>query len=238
MSNEQDLKTAQAEFRGIGTLGEKTLHSAIKHYIEPDSSKHEVKIGAFVADIVTDEGIIEIQTRAFDKLRKKLAAFLEISPVMLVYPLPRVKYLMWIDGKTGDVSKKRKSPKLGNIGNAIPELYKIKPFLNHPNFHLLILLVDLEEYRYLNGWSKDGKRGSTRCDRVPIGIAEEIHIKCVADFAKFIPQSLPDGFTSKTFREVTKTSLKNAQTTLHILNHLGIVRRVGKQGNLHIYERA
>ena len=238
MSIEQDVKSPQVELCGIGTLGEKTLHAAIKHYIEPDKTKHEINIGAFIADIATDKGIIEVQTRAFEKLRKKLAVFLDISPVMLVYPLPKAKYLIWLNGDTGEVSKRRKSPKLGNINDAIPELYKIKHFLNHPNFHLLILLVDLEEYRYLNGWSEDGKRGSTRCDRVPVGIIEEIYIECVADFAKFIPENLCDGFTSKNFRDVAKMSLRNSQTALNILNYLGIVKRVGKQGNLQIYERS
>ena len=48
----------ECEKSGIGTLGEKTLHAILKWYYEPDSSKHETRIGPFVADIVTDSGII------------------------------------------------------------------------------------------------------------------------------------------------------------------------------------
>ena len=44
---------------GIGTYGEKTLHAVMKKYIEPDESKHEIKIGKFVADIVNGEEITE-----------------------------------------------------------------------------------------------------------------------------------------------------------------------------------
>ena len=223
---------------GIGTLGEKTLHSVIKHYIEPDRAKHEVKVGAYVADIITDGGIIEIQTRAFDKLRKKLAVFLEISHVTLVYPLPKTKWLLWVDGETGEVSKKRKSPKHGVVNDAIPELYKIKHLLGHPGFRLCIIFADVEEYRYLDGWSGDRKRGSTRCDRVPVGIAGEVRIDSAADFAKFIPQGLCERFTSKDYKEASKTTLRTSQTALNILNHLGVVRRVGKQGNSYVYERA
>lgn len=72
---------------GIGTLAEKTVHSVLKSYYSPDTLNHEVKIGGFVADIYTGNEILEIQTRNFDKLRRKLTAYLEISPVTIVsYP--------------------------------------------------------------------------------------------------------------------------------------------------------
>ena len=51
--------------KGIGTLSEKTLHSVLKNYFEPFSENHEIKIGNYVADIVGENGIIEIQTRQF-----------------------------------------------------------------------------------------------------------------------------------------------------------------------------
>ncbi|NLZ80724.1 MAG: hypothetical protein GX913_02820, partial [Clostridiales bacterium] len=61
---------------GIGTLSEKTLHAVLKHYFEPKIENQEVKIGSYYADIYTEEGIIEIQTKQFNKLRNKLKAFL------------------------------------------------------------------------------------------------------------------------------------------------------------------
>ena len=227
----------EREQNGIGTLGEKTLHAVLKQYYEPDKANHEIRIGSFVADIVTDSGIIEIQTRAFDKLRNKLAKFLEISHVTVVYPIPKTKWLLWIDERTGETTKKRKSPRQGRIFDIIPELYKIKPLINHVNLRLCIVFIDMEEYRYLNGWSKDKKKGSTRCDRVPIDMVDEVYINNTADYIKFIPGELSDGFTSKDYKNATDTNLQTAQTALNILNHIGIVRRVGKQGNLYIYER-
>ena len=64
---------------GIGTLSEKALHAALKSYYEPDFESREVKVGSFVADIVGENGIIEIQTRGFDRLGRKLDAFLEAA---------------------------------------------------------------------------------------------------------------------------------------------------------------
>jgi len=221
----------------IGTISEKTLHAVVKHYIEPDKTKHEVKVGSFYADIAADEAIVEIHTRSFNTLRKKLAEFMETSPVTVVYPLPKTKWLLWIDKQTGEVTKKRKSPREGRLYDAIHELYKIKPLLNHENFRLHIIFIDIEEYRYLDGWSNDKKRGSSRCDRIPVDIKEEIFFNTKKDFLQFIPENLPDRFTTKDYKKAAKINLHTSQTALNILHHIGVITRTGKHGNLHIYER-
>ena len=222
---------------GIGTLGEKTVHAVLKQYYEPDLDRHERKIGSFVADIVSDEGIIEIQTRGFDKLRKKLAQFLECCLVTLVYPVPRTKWLLWVDPQTGEATKKRKSPKTGRVCDAVFELYKIKSQLDHPNLRICLVFLDLEEYRYLDGWGREGKKGSTRCDRVPVELVEEIWLNNTADYIKFVPGELGGEFTSKDFKTAARVNLRTAQLALNILNHLGVVERVGKQGNGYVYRR-
>ena len=137
--------------QGIGTLSEKTVHAVMKNYYAPDTDMHEIPIENFVADIFTGQEIIEIQTRAFYKMRRKLDAFLPLYPVTIVYPIPHIKWLSWIDEKTGETSPKRKSPKTGNPYMAFIELYKIRPYLSNPNLHLKLALLDMEEYRLLNG---------------------------------------------------------------------------------------
>ena len=83
--------------QGIGTLGEKSLHAALKRYLEPDETFREVAIGRYVADIVNPEGIIEIQTGGFGRLREKLGFFLDHYPVTVVYPVAQVKWLIGVD---------------------------------------------------------------------------------------------------------------------------------------------
>ena len=87
--------------KGIGTLKEKTLHAVLKNFYEPDTSCQEVKIDKFVADIQRDGEVIEIQTRNFNSMRKKLDKFLELYPVTIVYPIVYTKRLYWIDETTG-----------------------------------------------------------------------------------------------------------------------------------------
>lgn len=221
--------------KGIGTLSEKTVHAVLKNYYEPDEDNHEVALEGYVADIYNEGGIIEIQTRGFDKLRNKLAVFLNLYPVTVVYPIPAEKWMYWIDEKTGEVSKKRKSPKKGSPYDAFIELYKIKNYLNNPNLKLRLVLVDMEEYRLLNGWNHSRKRGSTRFDRVPLAIRQEVLIEQPEDYMQFIPYELEGEFTSKEFSEAAKVSADMARLALQILHCMGTVHRVGKQGNSFLY---
>ncbi|MDF2943142.1 MAG: hypothetical protein K0S01_2000 [Herbinix sp.] len=222
---------------GIGTLGEKTVHSVLKSYYSPDNINHEIKVGSFVADICTGNEIIEIQTRNFDKLRRKLQAFLAFGPVTIVYPIPRTKWIRWVNPQTGEISPPRKSPKKGTPYIIFPELYKIKEYLINPNLNLRIILINLEEYKLLDGWSQDKKKGSTRCDRIPTELVEEIIISSVNDYQLLIPELLGSEFTSKDYKKASGLPLHIAQTALNVLHFVGAVDRVGKKGNLYLYTR-
>lgn len=221
---------------GIGTLSEKTTHAILKNYYQPDIEKQEIPIANYVADIYADGEIIEIQTRQFNKIRDKLQTFLPLYPVTVVYPIPREKWIIWIDEESGELSRKRKSPAKGNIYMVFPELYKIKMFLTDPHFRLRLALLDIEEYKLLNGWSKDKKRGASHYDRIPTEFVQELEIERPEDFMQFVPPELEGVFTSKEFAKAARISLSLAQVTLNILNHVGTVLRVGKKGNLYLYE--
>lgn len=221
---------------GIGTLSEKTVHAILKNYYEPDGDKQEIPIENYVADIYADGQIIEIQTRNFNVMRDKLKAFLPLYPVTIVYPIPREKWLIWIDEENGELSTKRKSPKKGNPYMVFPELYKIKMFLREENLRIRPVLLDMEEYRLLNGWSNDKKKGSSRFDRIPMALVEEVEINCPGDYMQFVPYDLPEQFTTKDFAKVAHIPIALAQTTIHILHYVGVIKQIGKQGRSYLYE--
>lgn len=224
------------ERQGIGTLSEKTVHAVLKNYYAPDTDMHEIPIENFVADIYTGSEIIEIQTRSFHVMRRKLGAFLPLYPVTIVYPIPHVKWLSWIDGETGEASPKRKSPKKGNPYQAFIELYKIRPFLTDKNLKFRLDLIDMEEYRLLNGWSRDKKKGSERYDRIPVQFVQEVCVDRREDYMQFIPYDIPEQFTAKDFAKCAKIPVRLAQTVLLILYDLAIVARVGKEGRSYLYQ--
>lgn len=228
----------QHDPHGFGTLQEKTVHAVMKLYYEPNDEYHEVPIEGFIADIYTGERIIEIQNGNFNRLRPKLAAFLPLYPVTVVLPIPHNKWVIWMDEESGELSKRNKSPVTGNAYYAFPELYKIKQYLGHPNLSFVFPLIDMDEYRLLNGWSKNKKRGSSRYDRMPLALFDEVLIERVEDFMQFVPFELEDSFTVKEFAQAAGIHRDLASVALPLLMHMGIVARVGKRGREYLYEAA
>ena len=179
--------------KGIGTLSEKTVHGVLKHFFEPDEDCHEVALNGYFADIYNDSGVIEIQTRQLNKLREKLAVFLNYYPVTVVYPMPANKWLSWINPETGETGGRRKSPRHFTIYDSFFELYKIKSYLKNPNLTIKLVLMDVEEYKLLNGWDNSKKRGAWRYDRIPVGIREIVVLEQPEDYMQFVPYELEEG---------------------------------------------
>lgn len=222
---------------GIGTLKEKTIHAVLKNYYAPNSDDQEKPIEGFVADIYKQGEIIEIQTRHFHTLRKKLEAFLPLYDVTIVYPIAATKWLCWIDEETGEISNKRKSPKRGSLYAILPELYRIKMFLNSPHLHFILAFIDVEEYRLLNGWNASRKRGATRHDGIPTRLVDELYLSSPSDFICFLPDTLPKEFTTKDLQTQAKIPQSVASVCLNLLHHLGIAKRIGKKGHAYLYKR-
>ena len=226
----------QNDPHGFGTLQEKTVHAVMKLYYEPDEDYHEVPIEGYIADIYTGKRIIEIQNGNFNRLRPKLEAYLPLYPVTVVYPIPHHKWLIWMEEETGALSKRHKSPVTGNVYHAFPELYKIKQFLLHPNLSFAFPLLDLDEYRLLDGWSKNRKRGSHRYDRMHLTIFDEIRIECAEDFLQLVPYELEEPFTVKEFAQAAKITRDLSSATLPLLTYMQLLTRAGKRGREYLYE--
>lgn len=224
---------------GVGTLGEKYLHALLKLFFEPDRAYHEVKIGRFIADVCRDKNIYEIQTRSLDKLRDKLEYYLlEGYHVTVVFPIPHVKYLTWVDPDSGEAVPKRRSGKKGSYFDCFWELYKIKYFLDWDNLSVCLMLLNVEETRSLNGCGKSRKRRSTRLDRIPTGLFDIATLSDPADYRIFIPESLPKRFTIDQYTKACGVSETTARSGLNILVYLGLVLPAGKDGRKKLYERA
>lgn len=221
---------------GIGTLSEKTLHIILKNYYQPDMDKQEIPVEGYVADIFTGTEIIEIQTGQFNRMREKLKAFLPLYPVTIVYPISNERFLRWIDVETGEISKGRKSPKKENPYLIFPELYKIKTFLKNPNLRIKIAVLDMEEYKLLNGWGEQKKNNASKFDRIPLRLVREYDVERVEDYLQFLPIDLPEQFTVKELAKKVKCTERQASVTMNILYEMEVVTRVGKKGNAYVYE--
>lgn len=229
----------------IGTLREKRLHAAVKLYLCPDEACHERPVGdllredgakprRMVADILTEGHILEVQTGGFFPLREKIGWYLTHTPcrVTVVHPIPAVKYLSWIDPADGSILSRHKSPKRGRVRDVAKDLYWVSDFIGDPRFSMRILLLEIEEYRLANGWSRDKKRGSNRYERFPTALLGDVTLWTPADYATyFLPPALssPDTegncpvFTAAAYAKATGIRGKATYSTVHLLEKLGLI---------------
>lgn len=224
----------------IGTLGEKSLHAVLKRYYETDESRHEIPIGSYVADIVGEHGIIEIQTRNFVQFKPKLSELLESARVTVVHPLINQKRIINIEHTTGEVISSRKSPKHGSVYTCIHELYAIKPLLNHPNLTIKLPILCADELRVYGIHTRRRKiqhtrRGEYVSDIIPTSITDEITLSCPDDYRIFLPHSLPSEFGSDEFAKAAKTDIYAARRIVNILHSMELIEKTGKKGNKIIY---
>lgn len=223
---------------GIGRLNERTLHSTLKYWLEPDDSRHEVPVGSHVADIFDGDQVIEVQTGGLYPLADKVADLLDRVPVTVVVPLIRKKWLCWIDPATGERGAFHRSPKTGRAAELLPELYWLRELLppcGRPcPLTVRVLLLDVEEYRVQDGWSRDGKRGSHRADRRPLAVAGEVYIRSRDDLAGLLP-ALPEPFTAKEFARALGHRGMALSRALRLLEATDVIFRAGKRGNAILY---
>ena len=223
------VRTGDRERHGIGMQKEKTLHAVLKAYEDPDEEHHEIPIGNYIADIYREDtgSITEIQTGGFGPLRDKLKAFLPSYHVTVVYPIPSVKWITWIDPQTG-----------GSFYAAFKELYRISGFLDHPNLTIKLILLDMEEYRLRDGWGRDGKRGSHRYDRVPTRIVSELSLTEPRDYLQFVPYGIEEPFTARELAKSCGFPGDSFSTVALILRKMGVLEQVGKKGRAYLYRAA
>ncbi|MCQ2542107.1 MAG: hypothetical protein MJ112_07415, partial [Lachnospiraceae bacterium] len=206
--------TSKADRRnGVGTLSEKTVHAVLKYYYVPNEAYHEIKVGNYVADALFDGEIYEIQSKSFFTMKNKLDLFLKDHDVTIIYPIPISKTISYIDPDTGEISKPVKSSKKGKLYDIVPEIYGIKDYLKNKKLHFILCFIEMDEYKILDGWSKDKKKGATKMDRTPRKIIGEFRIDKKRDFINLLPGytngrrdkdcPIPVEFTTKDIAELT-----------------------------------
>ncbi|EXM38402.1 hypothetical protein RASY3_11080 [Ruminococcus albus SY3] len=220
--------------KGIGTLGEKTVHAVLKEYYGGGEENKEIPLGGFVADVVSEDGVIEIQTRALYRLERKLEALLPLCRVTVVYPIEARKYLLDIDPDSGELISKRLSPKRVKIWHGIAELYGIRKFLGNENLTVRFPVLTVEETRIR---ATEKKRRADKIDKLPSEMTEEVVIRRKEDIAALLPEELPDEFTSAEFAKLCRINADTAGKCIRVLSVMGIITECGKQGRCKLWKK-
>ena len=173
-------------FNGIGTQNERSLHAAIKQWYAQPDDRLEVKVKGAIIDILRGSLAIEIQTRSFYSIRTKLSRLLDKYPVLLVYPVARLKWITRLDSDRETILSKRKSPKTGTVYDLFPELLTMPKFINHPGFSIEVLIIEEEEVRCVDGKGSWRRKGVSILDRRLLTVYEVFRFNDKEDFSKII----------------------------------------------------
>ncbi len=74
-------------------------------------------------------------------------------------------------------------------------------------------------------------------DGIPVEIYDEVRIDTFADYRIFLPDTLPEQFTSKDLGKVAKIPQNKASTLLNILLETKVIHRIGKSGKSYLYQK-
>ena len=222
----------------IGTLSEKSVHSVLKDYIEPNKERQEVKIGRYIADIKQDNEVIEIQTQQFKKLIPKINYYNSIGlKTTIIYPLIHRKTICWINPIDHRLIEEKKSTKIGRLQDIFKELYWIVDYIESKQIDLKIISLDVKEYKLLDGYGHNNKKRATKVDKIPTNINETITISSIDDLKKLIPETLKNKeWTAKEYIKEVKSNNRYIGSGLKMLREKGVIQVVRKEGNSFIYK--
>ena len=241
---------------GIGTLSEKRMHAILKNYICPDVSFHEIKVldtlpeskreaaankksARYVADVLKGSNIWEIQTGSFFPLREKIAWYMQYAPyhVTVVVPVPYRKHLNWIDPETGTVQKRSSRPHTTPAKSVADELYWVREHLQNPKLSIQLLLLEVEEYRLLDGYGKDKKARASKYEKIPTALCGTITLERPEDYLMFLPDDLPERFTATQYAKASGQRGRAAYYALHMLVGAGLLAEGEKIGRAQSWVR-
>ncbi|MBS3795049.1 MAG: hypothetical protein KGY80_09140 [Candidatus Thorarchaeota archaeon] len=222
--------------RGIGTLSETTLHAQLKELYAESEGEMEVPVDGFIADVVKDGSIIEIQTGNFSKIRDKLRSLIRSHTVMLVYPVAAEKWIIKEGDTFGDKLKKRKSPKHGGVEELFYELVSMPRLINSSNFSIEVVLTEEEDIRAKSEDASWRRRGWKTVDRKLLKVIDRARFRQSADFLAFLPPSLDTPFTNKELAAATGYARRLAQKITYCLRKMGVLRVPKKRGRAYLHE--
>ena len=180
----------------ISTLNEKSLHAELKAWYAQPGDLFEACIDGFIIDIVKDNMLVEVQTKSFSAIRRKLTRLIERHPVRLVYPIARDKWIVKQNEADASKTSRRKSPKRGKLEHVFLELVSLPHLLIHANFSIEILFIQEEEIRWPNtrrGWHR---KAWVTHERRLLSVLGQRLFESPADFAALIPETLAEPFTT------------------------------------------
>ena len=231
-----DPVTTAPAAHSIGELRERSLHAALKRWYALPGDRTEVPLAGYVIDLVRRGTLIEIQTRGFGKLARKLTRLVSDHRVRLVHPIAQRKWIM-TTAADGHVLRRRASPKRGAHRDLFAELMRIPHLIGNPNFTLEVLLVEVEELRCADGRGSWRRQGISVLDTRLLEVCDRRRFRTADDFARLLPPHLEEPFTNRSLAEAGAMPAPLAGMMTYTLRRMGAIELVGRRRRAYLFAR-
>jgi hypothetical protein len=193
----------------------------------------EAPVAGFIVDILRGDLIIEVQTRGFSALKRKLPRLLDGHRVRLVHPIVVDRWIAYVDGR-GRTVRRRKSPWRGRLEHLFLELVSIPDLIRHPNFAFDVLLVREESIRRVPrnparraGAARRSRRRVGGRERRLLEIVDRVPFASPRDYERFLPAGLVEPFTCRDLAAATGHPLYLAQKIAYCLRKIDLIAAAG-----------
>lgn len=233
---------------GIGTLREGPLHAQLKEWYRTPGDKVEVPVDGFIIDLVRKDLLIEIQTQNFSALRKKLIHLIPIHKVLLVYPIISDKWIVYQHCSCSRISR-RVSPKHCTYYSVFNELVYIPKLISRPNLSIACIIIQIEEVREKYENIKENVRGGRirkggqrregwkLIQKKLITVISQRTFHNPNDFLTLLPEDIYVPFSNYDLSKKLNQSIGLTRKMTYCLRKMGVLRVVGKKGNLLLFEK-
>lgn len=195
-------------------------------------------VDGFVIDLVRNELLIEIQTRGFSGMKRKLRKLLDLGHmVRIVHPIAAEKVIVKLD-ETGAEISRRRSPKRGALADVFGELVSFPSWINEPGLEIELVLTHEEEIRVHEPGKAWRRQGWVVVERRLVGVVDGAGVTGADDLRKFLPEALPAPFTTAELATAIGRPRRIAQQMAYCLREAGVIAAVGKRANAYLYEVA
>ncbi len=221
----------------IGSLQEKTLHAQLKQYYCEAGGETEVLVAGYIVDVLNDGRIVEIQTGSFSAIKTKLNRLLENHSVRLVYPLTGERWLLTSGINEEDGVNRRKSPKKENLYEIFGELVSFPSLIHNDRFTLEVAVISEELVRQRAKRRTRRNSGWKFLDRRLVKVLATHVFSDAADFDIFLPETLPEAFTTRDLADLAKISRSLSQKSIYCLREMGQIKLIGSRQRFNLYTR-
>ena len=219
---------------GIGIYNEKRLHRVLKRTVCDDEDRFEVKVGKYVADVLCDGRITEIQCGPLLPLRQKLEYYLASTEheICVIHPLVSKKRIIRAERESGEILRMRASAKKEDRWSALAALYPVRELLGGDRIEFCFPLIEVEEYRFSEK-QRYRKKGAYDSESFPVALEGELVLRRQSDFLQFIPSGLAatldrEGraeFSASDFAPYTSLRGRDVYSALNVLSATGVIER-------------